>query len=58
MSCYVMLRQAFKYAFIFDRLFLSEGTSTEGSATSSSPPAPSKIFLLDVRRSTVAPAKS
>ena len=50
--------QAYKNAFIFDPLFLFQGTSSEGTATSSSSPAPSEILLLDVLRSTVAPAKS
>ena len=50
--------QAYKNAFTFDPLFLFEGTSTEGPATSSSSPAPSKILPLDVLRSTVAPGKS
>ena len=60
MSCYVMSArcQADKNAFTFDPLFLFEGTSSERTATSSSSPAPSEILLLDVLRSTVAPAKS
>ena len=54
----VVLCQSYKNAFTFDPLFLFEGTSTGGPATSSSCPAPSEILLLDVLRSTVAPAKS
>ena len=59
MSCYVMPArcQAYKGAFTIDPLFLFEGTSTEGPATSSSSPAPSEILPIDVLRSTVAPAK-
>ena len=41
----------------FDPLFLFEGTSTEGPATSSSSAAPSEILLFDILRSTVTPAK-
>ena len=60
MSCYVMSArfQAYKNAFTFDPLFLFECTSTEGPATSSSPPAPNKILPLGTLRSTVAPAKN
>ena len=60
MSCYVMSArfQAYKNAFTLDPLFLFEGTSTEGTASSSSSPAPSKILPLYVLRSTVALAKS
>ena len=60
MSCYVMSArcQACKNAFVFDPLFPFEGTSTERHATYSSSPAPSKIFPLDILRSTVAPAES
>ena len=50
--------QAYKNAFTIDSLFLLEGTSAEGPATSSSSPAPSEIMPLDVLRSTVAPGKS
>ena len=50
--------KAYKSTFTFDPLFLFEGTSTEGPATSSSSGAPSEILPLDVLRSTVAPAKS
>ena len=50
--------QAYKNAFTFDPLFLFEGTSSERTATSYSSPGPSEILLLDVLRSTVAPAKS
>ena len=50
--------QACKNLFTFDPLFLFEGTSTEGPATSFSSPVPSEILPLDVLRSTVAPAKS
>ena len=59
MSCYVMSAkwQAYKNTFTFDPLFLFEGTSTEGPATSSSSPVPSEILPLDVLKSTVAPAK-
>ena len=60
MSCYIMSArcQAYKNAFTFDPLFLFEGTSTEGPATSSSSPAPSEILPFDVLRSAAAPAKS
>ena len=60
MSCYVMSArcQAYKNAFTFDPLFLSEGPSTEGPATSSSSPEPSQILPIDALRSTVAPVKS
>ena len=59
MSCYVTSArcQAYRNEFTFDPLFLFEGTSTKGPATSSSTPALSKILPLDVLRSTVAPAK-
>ena len=50
--------QAYKNAFTFDPLFLFEVAPTEGHATSSSSPGPSKILPLDVLRSIVAPAKS
>ena len=60
MSCYVISAtcRAYKNAFTFDPLFLLEGTSTEGPATSTSSPAPSEILPLDGLRSAVAPAKS
>ena len=59
MSYYTMSGrcQIYKNAFIFDPLFLFEGTSTEEPATSSSSPAPREIFPLDKLESTVAPDK-
>ena len=55
MSCYVVSTrcQAYKNAFTFDPLFLFEGTSAEGPATSSSSQAPSKILPRDVLRCTM-----
>ena len=60
MLCYIMSArcQAYKNTFTFDPLFLLEGMSTEGPATSLSSSAPSKILPLNVLRLTVAQAKN
>ena len=60
MLCYLISARchACKNVFTFDPLFLFEGASAEGPATTSSSSPPNRILLLNLLRSTAVPAKS